>query len=150
MRRGLKAPPTQERGTASLQRPPRPSPARCGPGLTPAVPVILPPLSCTTAQAQKLAPAILAATPPPPTSSVKLQVQSARNSTSPARNAPKALQNVGTYKWLINLDNTGKPEMGKDNALCHPSTNAPGGATPNGYPQGCNWPSVRYAVDSPG
>src|SRR3981189_1521587 len=89
----------------------------------------------------------LAATAPGPTAAVAtnlitLQVRSARNSKSPARNAPKALQAIPHYRWLLNLDNTGEPELGKDNPLCHPSTNTV-------YPQGCSWPSVKYAVASP-
>jgi hypothetical protein len=124
-------------------------------GLIAAVAVILPssPITSATATARTLAARTLAAPAvslaAPPTSSVKLQVQSARKSASPAANAPKALQNIGNYKWLINLDNTGKSEQGKDNPLCHPSTNKVGAPTPNGYPQGCYWPSIRYAVASP-
>jgi len=113
-----------------------------------AVAVILPSLTITTVHAQALAPAVRAATPPPPTSSVKLQVQSARNGSS-GRNAPRALQNVNNYRWLINLDNTGRPEQGNDNPLCHPSTNRPGVQTPGGYPEGCYWPSVRFNAASP-
>jgi hypothetical protein len=125
-------------------------------GLIAAVAVVLPssPITSATATARTLAAGTLAApavtfAAVPPTSSVKLQVQSARKSASPAPNAPKALQNITDYKWLINLDNTGKSEQGKDNPLCHPSTNKVGAPTPKGYPDGCYWPSIRYAVASP-
>jgi hypothetical protein len=76
------------------------------------------------------------------TSSIKLQVQSSRNSLSGQPNAPKALAPIRNYHWLINLDNTGNSANGKDDPLCHPSSN------PN-YPVGCTWPSIRYAVASP-
>jgi hypothetical protein len=74
------------------------------------------------------------------TSSLKLQVRSSRAST--AAHGPKALDPIPTYKWLINLDNTGTPQGGQDSAACHPSTNT-------SYPTGCYWPSIRYAVASP-
>src|SRR3984893_14664872 len=129
-------------------------------GLIAAVAVILPTLTITTATARTLVPALNAAAPalaaavapaaaPAPTSSVKIRVQAGRTSASPAPSAPKAMQNVGDYRWLINLDNTGKSEQGKDNPICHPSTNRPGVQPPNGYPQGCYWPSIKYAVASP-
>jgi hypothetical protein len=76
------------------------------------------------------------------TSSIKLQVQASRNSLSSLASAPKALQAIRNYKWLINLDNTGQPAGGKDDPKCHPSTNV-------NYPTGCYWPSIRYAVASP-
>ena len=93
----------------------------------------------TTAQS---AVAAAAAAPVPTTSSIKLQVQSSRDSLSTRPGAPKALQNIRTYKWLINLDNTGSSGNGKDDPACHPSTNT-------NYPTGCYWPSIRYAVASP-
>ena len=74
------------------------------------------------------------------TSSVNLQVQS--STTSIAAHGPKKLDPITTYKWLINLDNTGNPGAGKESPLCHPSTNP-------SYPAGCYWPSIRYAIASP-
>src|ERR1700716_3151491 len=111
----------------ALQKWARPRPIPTWLGLIAAVAVVLPTLSITTAAARTTARSVAApavSSAAPPTSSVKLQVQSARDSISGARNAPKRLQNIGNYKFLINLDNTGRPEQGKDNPLCHPSTNS--------------------------
>jgi hypothetical protein len=94
-----------------------------------------------TDTAQSMAAAAAAAVRPN-TNSIKLQVKSARDSLSSRPGAPKALQNIRNYKWLINLDNTGNSGNGKDDPLCHPSTNV-------NYPAGCSWPSIRYAVASP-
>jgi hypothetical protein len=105
-----------------------------------------------------------AAQPQPPvsaTNAVTLNVLTAVNSIAPA--GPRQGAPVKSYRWLLNLDNTGDP-YGLAGALyCHPSSNIATGATPpaggivnvtyvvtqNGYPQGCEWPSIRYAVASP-
>jgi hypothetical protein len=94
------------------------------------------------------------------TSAVTIDVRSASNSLTPrgARaNAP-----ITQFSWLLNLDNTGDPATGANDIYCHPSTNHPVSpsfptagnygtyvVTTSGYPQGCEWPSIRYAVASP-
>jgi hypothetical protein len=99
----------------------------------------------------------------PPTSVVTLDVRASRNSLSTAPGAPKANQPIPKYRWLLNLDNTGSPYAANSKLYCHPSSNIAQGATPpaggtlgvtyvvtaQGYPQGCEWPSVRYALASP-
>jgi hypothetical protein len=96
------------------------------------------------------------------TSSVTLQVRSSRDSLAYSASNPTAAQKLDPipdlrktasgadlkpnapkdYHWLVNLDNTGSSGAGTDDPLCHPSTNP-------SYPQGCAWPSIRYAVASP-
>jgi hypothetical protein len=75
---------------------------------------------------------------------VNLSVSSARDSIS--SHGPRAGATVGTYKWLLNLDNTGNAHQsnlpGNDSTACHPSSN------PN-YPKGCAWPSIHVASASP-
>ncbi len=85
---------------------------------------------------------VSAPAPAAPVTSTKvwLQVQSARKSIS--KNGPGYLAPIPNYKWILNLDNTGDPNQANGDAMCHPSTNL-------NYPQGCNWPSIRYQVPSP-
>ena len=97
------------------------------------------------------------------TNSITLDVRASRNSLATTHDAPKANQPITKYRWLLNLDNTGTPYSSNSNLYCHPSSNLAQGATPPangvlgvtfvvtaaGYPQGCEWPSVRYAVASP-
>src|SRR6202165_1631079 len=90
---------------------------------------------------------------------VYLDVKTAVNSIS--SQGPKKGSAVTQYHWLLNLDNTGDPYTAQQALYCHPSTNVvatastPVGdhgtyvATVGGYPNGCEWPSVRYAVASP-
>ena len=90
---------------------------------------------------------------------VYLDVKTAVNSIS--SQGPKKGSPVTQYHWLLNLDNTGDPYTAQQALYCHPSTNVvatastPVGdhgtyvATVGGYPNGCEWPSVRYAVASP-
>jgi hypothetical protein len=109
-------------------------------------------------------PAAAAVQPAPaaiaPTSQVTLDVLTAYDSK--AKNGPKRNDAVVTYKWLLNLDNTGDPHGAQSDLYCHPSSNiAKGAATPpgtlgtnyvitnQGYPEGCEWSSIRYAVASP-
>jgi len=97
------------------------------------------------------------------TTSVTLDVRSSTDSLSKAPGAPKHNDPVTSYRWLINLDNTGDPYGAKSDLYCHPSSNIAQGSTPptggvlnvtyvvttSGYPEGCQWPSIRYAVASP-
>ena len=43
------------------------------------------------------------------TTSIRLQVDSARDRISKVRGAHKSGTPITTYKWLLNLDNTGNP-----------------------------------------
>ena len=90
-------------------------------------------------------------------------MRSSTDSLSKALGAPKRNDPVTSYRWLLNLDNTGDPYGAQSDLYCHPSSNIKSGApvpaggvlnvtyviTPDGYPQSCQWPSVRYAVASP-
>jgi hypothetical protein len=114
----------------------------------PAQPVIL--ASANAVTAKRIAAVVT-------TSNITLRVSSARDSLAySAKNNPTASQKGDSipylksgkpnapqdYQWLINLDNTGNSQGGTDSAACHPSTNP-------SYPQGCSWPSIRYATASP-
>jgi len=98
------------------------------------------------------------------TNTVFLDVRTARASLS--SRGPGANQAIPAYHWLLNLDNTGDPASALSDLYCHPSTNVtPATATAlhldplkngrtyvttaSGYPQGCEWPSIRYAQASP-
>jgi hypothetical protein len=80
------------------------------------------------------------------TTTIHLQVDSSRNSISKVRGAPTAGMAINTYKWLINLDNTGNPGQSNlpnnDSTACHPSTDAV-------FPANCAWPSIHQASQSP-
>jgi hypothetical protein len=91
---------------------------------------------------------------------VSLDVRAMIDSLS--AHGPKRDTPVTTYKWLLNLDNTGNPHGAQSDLSCHPSSNVATGKTPPagtlntnyvvtqyGYPQGCEWSSIRYAVASP-
>src|ERR1700694_1614681 len=105
--------------------------------------------------AAKVVPATAAAT----FTTVYLDVKTSVNSIS--SQGPKKGSSVTQYHWLLNLDNTGDPYTAQQALYCHPSTNkAATSGTPvgdygtfvvtvGGYPNGCEWPSVRYAVASP-
>lgn len=96
-----------------------------------------------------------------PTTGVFLNVYASRDSLAPS--GPRAGAAVTSYRWLLNLDNTGEEGGGKDSLYCHPSSNIRNGATPpaggvlgttyvvtpNGYPEGCYWTSISYANASP-
>jgi hypothetical protein len=108
-----------------------------------------------------------AATPVAPTGGnttnvVTLDVATAINSLS--SRGPRRGDAVKSYRWLLNLDNTGDPHGLNSDLYCHPSSNVtaanlpalvartPGAqyvVTQNGYPQGCEWSSIRYAIASP-
>src|ERR1700730_15865925 len=108
-------------------------------------------------------PTAVPAPPPGAVNAVTLDVRASRNSLSTAPNAPDANDPITSYRWLLNLDNTGDPYAANSKLYCHPSSNLAQGSIPPagsilgttyvvttlGYPQGCEWPSVRYAVASP-
>ncbi len=105
--------------------------------------------------------ALVLPTPSASANTVFLDVRTGVNSLTP--HGPKQNQPITNYKWLLNLDNTGDPAAAQSDLYCHPSSNitltgvAPAGGTLNttyvrtqaGYPQGCEWPSIRTAVASP-
>jgi hypothetical protein len=78
------------------------------------------------------------------TNSITLKVASSRDSI--ATHGPKAGAAITTYKWLLNLDNTGNPGQSdlpnSDSTACHPSTDP-------AYPANCAWPSIHTASSSP-
>ena len=93
-----------------------------------------------------------------------IDVRSARDSLS--SKGPRQNQSVTTYRWLLNYDTTGDPSYGQDSLYCHPSSNVTSDQatalhlpatglgvtyviTTTGYPQGCYWPSIKYATASP-
>ncbi|MGB8649718.1 MAG: IPT/TIG domain-containing protein [Mycobacteriales bacterium] len=78
-----------------------------------------------------------------PTGSITLHVDSARSVNS----GPGFVHQgdaVTTYKWLINVDDTGDPGTLRNQGIdkCLPAT-APGGSTDPNYADSCQWPSVR-------
>ncbi|HUX71693.1 MAG TPA: IPT/TIG domain-containing protein, partial [Cellulomonadaceae bacterium] len=93
----------------------------------------------TTAPAQA---AVAAAVPTGP-GSITLQVHSAR-SVNTGRGFVHQGDAVTSYKWLINLDDTGDPGTLANQGIssCLPST-APGGSTDPSYADTCQWPSTR-------
>ncbi len=77
------------------------------------------------------------------TGSITLHVQSAR-SVSAGPGFVHKDDPVTTYKWLINVDDTGDPGTLANQGIdkCLPAT-APGGSTDANYADTCKWPSVR-------
>jgi hypothetical protein len=75
--------------------------------------------------------------------SIMLHVQSARS----VNNGPGFVHKgdaIATYKWLVNIDDTGNPGTTTNQGIdkCLPAT-APGGSTNPDYADTCQWPSVR-------
>src|SRR3981081_29386 len=102
-------------------------------------------LSAPSAYAQyTAAPKVRAALAP--TSTIYLKVDSARDSLSTVRGAPKKCTRVTAYKWLISLDNTGNPAQSNlpnnDSTACHPSSDPV-------FPALCAWPSIHQSSAAP-
>jgi hypothetical protein len=77
---------------------------------------------------------------------ITLHVQSART-VNPAAGFVHQGDAIASYKWLINVDDTGNPGtlLAQGTESCLPPTAVPGGssgADPN-YADSCPWPSVR-------
>src|ERR1700738_848278 len=114
-------------------------------------------LSAPSAYAQyTAAPKVRAALAP--TSTIYLKVDSARDSLSTVRGAPKKGTQVTAYKWLISLDNTGNPAQSNlpnnDSTACHPSgdpvVTPPAVADPKTmFPALCAWPSIHQSSAAP-
>jgi hypothetical protein len=75
--------------------------------------------------------------------SITLRVQSART-VNPAAGFVHKGDPISSYKWLINLDDTGNPGTISDQGIgnCLPAT-ATGGSSNPDYADSCQWPSVR-------
>src|ERR1700694_2282965 len=75
---------------------------------------------------------------------ITLKVDASRDSI--ATHGPKAGAAIITYKWLLNLDNSGNAGQSdlpnSDSTACHPTTDP-------AYPANCAWPSIHTASSSP-
>ena len=93
-------------------------------GMTPLLPLVAPPVLAAPAVAP------LAQS----TNLLQINVVSAR--TEPDRPGGAVIKGapISLYEYIINVDNTGDPSQGR-NAGCSPAD--------SGYPDSCNWPSIR-------